>query len=213
MRIVVVGAAGAIGSELVRQLVADNHQVTGIVRKAEQAAALKAAGVTPACADLASVQALSAIFEAQDAVIFTAGSKGKALDAIDRDGAINTAKAAGAAGVNRLVLLSSIYAGRPDQGPDSLREYFHAKHAADEFVQSTALDYTIVRPGFLTDDAPGNHVQIGEAFDGPEAKIARTDVAAILAAAVSEPASSRRTFEIINGDLTIDDGLKGPFPE
>lgn len=213
MKIVVVGAAGAIGSELVRQLIEDNHQVTGIVRKAEQAEALKAVGAIPASADLGSVDALSATFETQDAVIFTAGSKGKALDAVDRDGAINAAKAAEAAGVNRFVLLSSIYAGRPDQGPDSLSEYFHAKHAADEFVQSTALDYTIVRPGFLTNDAAGNHVQIGEAFDGPEAKIARADVAAILAAAVSEPATSRQTFEIINGDHTIADGLKRPFPE
>ena len=213
MKIVVIGAAGAIGSELVRQLVAGNHQVTGIVRKAEQAEALKAAGAVPASADLASVDALSDVFKSQDAIIFAAGSKGKALDTVDREGAINTSKAAEAAGVNRLVLLSSIYAGRPDQGPDSLREYFHAKHAADEFIQSTTLDYTIVRPGFLTNDAAGNHVQIGKAFDGTEAKIARADVAAILAAAVNEPATSRQTFEIINGDRTIADGLKGPFPE
>lgn len=123
--------------KLVHQLIASNHEVTGMVRHEDQAAELIRRGAAGTIANLADHHQLAEAMDEHDAVIFAAGSKGKALEAVDRDGAINAAKAAQLARIPRFVLLSSIYAGRPEEGPDTLREYFHAKHAADRFVQMT----------------------------------------------------------------------------
>ncbi|WP_298968212.1 SDR family oxidoreductase [uncultured Roseobacter sp.] len=212
MKIVVVGAAGAIGSKLVGQRLENGQAVTGVVRKTEQAETLRHAGAAASMADLASVDALTATFEGHDAIVFVAGSKGKALDDVDRDGAINSAKVAEAAGVKRFVLLSSIYAGRADEGPDALRAYFHAKHIADGFIKGTGLDYTIIRPSFLTDEAPTGLFEVAEAFDGMDATITRDDVATLFAAAIDAPSTSRQTLEVINGEVPANEALQSPFP-
>lgn len=203
MKVFIVGAAGGIGSMLVDNLISANHEVTGMVRHEEQVADLMQRGAQGVVASLADPYQLSEAMGEQDAVIFTAGSKGKALEAVDRDGAINSARAAQLARVSRFVLLSSIYAGRPDQGPDDLREYFHAKHVADKFVESTDLDYTIVRPGFLNNDLLFGSVEIGEAFDGPEAIMSRPDVASLLAQILDHPSTIGKTFEVIKGKTPV----------
>lgn len=131
MRVLVAGARGGIGRLLVDKLVTQGHQVTGMVRSEEQRAHLQRGGVRGILVDLTEADALIKVVAGQDAVIFAAGSKGKALEAVDRDGAINLSNAAKQLDVRRFVLLSSIYAGRPEAGPERLRPYLHAKNAAD----------------------------------------------------------------------------------
>ena len=63
MRILVAGATGAIGRELVPELVAAGHEVTGTSRSVERASELVALGATPAVLDALDPVATKATVE------------------------------------------------------------------------------------------------------------------------------------------------------
>ena len=105
-------------------------------------------------------------------------------DKVDRDGAISLIDIAERTGVRRFVMLSSVGADDPD--PDSeLAHYLEAKHAADERLKSSSLEYAILRPVALTDDGPTGSVKLGDDVD-PKGKAARGDVAVLLADAAEQ---------------------------
>ncbi|WP_196889598.1 SDR family oxidoreductase [Aureivirga sp. CE67] len=207
MKVVVAGSRGAIGKMLVNKLIQSGYDVTAIVRKKEQLEDLKNENIHGILADVSDLNSLLNATKNADIVYFTAGSKGKNLIGVDQNGAINLAKAAIENKVQRFVLLSSIYAGRPDEGPDELRDYFHAKNIADRFVESSELNYTIVRPGFLYNENAKNKIKTGEAFSGKESKITREDVATILLNVIKHENTIRKTFEVIEGKQPIKETL------
>ena len=213
MKILVAGAAGAVGRILVDKLVTSGHEVSGLIRLEVQREELKSSGVQGYIAELIAGNELRTIVADHDAVVFVAGSKGKALEAVDRDGAINLANMAVQSGGKRFVLLSSIYAGRPEEGPSNLQPYLYAKNAADLHIQKTGLDFTILRPGFLENTSATGKIEIAEAFNGPNVKISRTDVAEIIATSLIEPQTIGHTFEIIEGSVPITDALKRLEPK
>jgi len=127
--------------------------------------------------------------EGCDAVIFAAGSGGSSgpemTDKVDRDGAKDLIDIAARSGVSRFVMLSSVGADAPD--PDSeLGHYLQAKHDADVHLQNSGMEYAILRPVALTDDAGNRNMIFGDDVDA-KAKAARGDVAAALVKAVSDP--------------------------
>ena len=127
--------------------------------------------------------------EGCDAVIFAAGSGGSTgpemTDKVDRDGAKDLVDIAAKAGISRFVMLSSVGADNPD--PDSeLAHYLQAKHEADVHLQNSGLEYAILRPVALTDDAGNRNMIFGDSVD-VKAKAARGDVAAALVDAVTDP--------------------------
>ncbi|WP_166831818.1 SDR family oxidoreductase [Thalassoroseus pseudoceratinae] len=207
MKILVAGSRGAVGRFLIDKLIASGHEVTGIVRSEDQRDDLTQTGARAVLADVTRTETLDAAVAGQDAVVFAAGSKGKAVEAVDRDGAIHLCNAANSAGVRRFVLLSSINAGRPEQGPENLRRYLHAKHEADEYVAASGLDYTILRPGYLNDEPGTGKIQTGDAFDGTDAQISREDVAEVIAASLAEPGTIGAVFEFINGETPVAEAL------
>ncbi len=118
MNVLVIGAHGATGQLTVEKLAERNHQVSGMIRDAAQAAVIRELGATPVVADLEQATTLPDAVAGQEAVLFAAGSKGKRLDTVDKGGVINVIDAARKAGTRRFVMLSSIWAGRPDEGPE-----------------------------------------------------------------------------------------------
>ncbi|TWT32177.1 putative sugar epimerase YhfK [Posidoniimonas corsicana] len=208
MKILVAGSRGAVGRFLVDKLIVSGHEVTGIVRSEYQRDDLTQTGARAVLADVTRTETLDAAVAGQDAVVFAAGSKGKAVEAVDRDGAIHLCNAANSAGVRRFVLLSSINAGRPEQGPENLRRYLHAKHEADVYVAASGLDYTILRPGHLNDEPGTAKIQTGDTLNATDAQISREDVAEVIAASLSEARTVASTFEFINGETPITDALK-----
>ncbi|GGX79595.1 NAD(P)H-binding protein [Streptomyces hiroshimensis] len=215
MRIVIAGGHGQIALRLERLLHARGDEIAGIIRRPEQAGALLAAGAEPVVCDLesASVGDLVKHLESADAAVFAAGAgPGSGIarkDSVDRAAAALFADAAEAAGVRRFLVVSSMGADRePPEGTDPVfAAYLRAKGAADADVRARAgLDWTILRPGQLTDDAGTGLVTLGDSTGRGE--VTRDDVAAVLAALLDEPGTAGRTLELIGGDTPVTEAVK-----
>ncbi|MYT31190.1 MULTISPECIES: NAD(P)H-binding protein [unclassified Streptomyces] len=215
MRIVIAGGHGQIALRLERLLHARGDEVAGIVRRPEQAGDLLAAGAEPVVCDLesASVADVARHVEGADAAVFAAGagpgSGAARKDTVDRGAATLFADAAEAAGVRRFVVVSAMGADRePSEGTDPVfAAYLRAKGAADADVRARAgLDWTILRPGRLTDDPGTGQVTLADATG--RGAVPRDDVAAVLAALLDEPGTIGRTLELIGGDVPVADAVR-----
>ncbi|MGW0575745.1 SDR family oxidoreductase [Streptomyces sp. NPDC002920] len=213
MRIVIAGGHGQIALRLERLLAGRGNEVAGIIRRAEQADDLRAVGAEPAVLDLesASVDEVAALLRGADAAVFAAGAgpgSGVARkDTVDKGAAVLFADAAVRAGVRRLVVVSSMGADPGHAGQEIFDVYLRAKGEADAYVQGLdALDWTILRPGALTDDAGTGLVRL-EAHTG-RGPVPRDDVAAVLAELVDTPATSGLVLELIGGSTPVSVAVK-----
>lgn len=209
MRVLIVGANGHIGRRLIKQMSTGPHQCVAMIRSPDQADELRELGADDTVvADLEND--VQPALDGCDAVIFTAGSGGKGgqekTDAIDRDGAIAVIDAACKAGVERFVMVSSMGADAPEKGPDGLQHYLHAKGAADDHLRASGLQYTIVRPGALTDDDGSGKVDIA-AHLGRQGSIPRDDVAAVLLQVLGAANTHGKQFELLTGDSPVRDAV------
>ncbi|MCY7325585.1 MAG: NAD(P)H-binding protein, partial [Microbacteriaceae bacterium] len=188
MHIFIAGGHGKIALLLSRLLADAGHKPTGFIRNPDHAADVRAAGADPVVLDLekSTRDEVAAALAGADAVVFAAGAgPGSGPErklTVDRDGAILLAEASVAAGVGRFVVVSSIGADDFDpESDDEMQIYLRAKGDADAAVRALDLDWTIVRPGGLTNDAPTGLVIVAERSD--RSSIPRADVAAVIAAA------------------------------
>ena len=208
MRIVIAGGHGQIALRLERLLAMRGDEVAGIIRHAEQGDDLREAGAEPVLLDLesASVEEVAAHLQGADAAVFAAGAgpgSGVARkETVDKGAAILFADAAVRAGVRRHVVVSSLGADPAHTGNDVFDVYLRAKGQADAHIQSLdALDWTILRPGMLTNDAGTGLVRL-EAHTG-RGQIPRDDVAAVLAELVDSTATAGLTLELISGSTPV----------
>ena len=195
---------------LAADLLDKGHTVSGLIRNPDQRSELEAAGVTPVVCDLEGDDDVAAAVRGADAVVFAAGAgPGSGVErkrTMDLGGAVKLIEAAKAEGIRRYLIVSSIGAGDPPaEGGDVFGEYLRAKGAADDAVASSGLDYTIVRPGSLTDEPPTGHVEMGEGVDAGE--IPRADVAAVLAASLTAENTIGKTFGLVSGERPIEDAV------
>ncbi|MFC8951301.1 NAD(P)H-binding protein [Streptomyces sp. NPDC057101] len=208
MRIVIAGGHGQIALRLERLLSAGGHEVAGIIRRPEQAGDLRDAGAEPVVLDLesASVEMVAAVLQGADAAVFAAGagpgSGADRKDTVDRAAAVLFADAAERAGVRRYIVVSSMGADATHAGDGVFDAYLRAKGAADDEVRSrTALDWTILRPGSLTDDAGTGLVRL-EARTG-RGPVPRDDVAATIAELLDTPATAGLILELVSGSTPL----------
>ena len=204
---VIAGGHGKIGLRLAALLAGRGDQVTGLVRNPEHRGDLESAGAAVAVVDLESTTAdeLAAHLEGADAVVFSAGAgpgSGVARkDTVDRAAAVLLADAARAAGVRRYLLVSSTGVDAPPApGTDEVwAAYLRAKQAAEEALRATDLEWTILRPGQLTDD-PGTGTVLLAPPPVPRATVTRDDTAAVLAALLDAPGTAGQVLELRNGE-------------
>ncbi|MGI5258558.1 NAD(P)H-binding protein [Streptomyces angustmyceticus] len=215
MRIVIAGGHGQIALRLERLLAGRGDEVAGIVRRPEQAGDLLAAGAEPVVCDLesASVEDVARHMAGADAAVFAAGAgPGSGIErkeTVDRGATRLFADAAEAAGVRRFLVISSMGTDRePPEGTDPVfAAYLRAKAAADADIRSRAgLDWTILRPGRLTDDPGTGRVTLADATG--RSAVSRDDVAATLVALLDEPGTIGRTLELIGGDVPVVDAVR-----
>jgi uncharacterized protein YbjT (DUF2867 family) len=104
------------------------------------------------------------------------------------------------------VQISSIGADRPEQGGDAMGGYLKAKAEADAYLTATDLDWTVVRPGSLTNDPGTGRVKVSTTL-GNRGPVPRDDVAAVIAASLAEDHTIGLTFELFTGDTPIAQAL------
>ena len=212
MRVAIAGAHGKIARRLTDQLVARGDTVLGLIRNPDHADEIRGPAVEPVVCDLetATVDDVTDAIRGVDVALFAAGAgAGSGADrklSMDRDGAIKLLEAATAAGVARYVIISSVGAESPPDDDQVFSVYLRAKAAADAAVQASDRDWTIVRPGMLTDDPPTDRVQISSTpFRG---QVTRADVATMLARLLDEPRATRRILYVNGGDESIEQALE-----
>lgn len=212
MRVAIAGAHGQIAMRLIPRLIARGDEVTGLVRNPAHADDLRAAGAEPVVCDLeqAEVAEVAQAIQGSDAALFAAGAgPGSGAErklTMDRDGAIKLLNAAREGSVGRFLIISAVGAENPPPGDEVFAVYLRAKAEADDAVQASGLDWTIIRPGGLTNGAGTGRVRIdSNPFRG---EIPREDVAAVLEALLHDVPLSRKILYLNGGEDDIRDALQ-----
>jgi uncharacterized protein YbjT (DUF2867 family) len=198
MRVVIAGAHGKIGRRLARTLVARGDTVIGLIRNPEHADDVRATGAEPVLCDLehATVSEIVEAVAGAQVAVFAAGAgpgSGAARKlTMDRDGAIKLLEAT-APDWARYVIVSAVGAENPRDGDDVFSVYLRAKAEADAVVQASGREWTIIRPGVLTDDPGTGRLRIDTTpFRG---EVPRDDVAELLAAVLHDTRATQRILE------------------
>lgn len=214
-RIAIVGGHGKIARLLIPLLVDAGHQPLALVRNPDYSAELEALGAEVGILDIErdGANAFAEAFAGADAVVFAAGGGPDGnigrKRTVDLGGSLKSIDGARAAGVSRLVQISAIAVDQP-LGPDAgdvWKAYVEAKRDADIALRDSDLDWTIIRPGGLTDEPPTGLVELAETVE--RAQIPRADVAAVIVAVLGEPATIHRQWELVSGSDSIDDAIAG----
>ena len=199
MNIVIVGGRGKIAMRLEKLLADRGDSPRGIIRSTDQAPDL----------DIEDVEIGDAVAGA-DAVVFAAGAgpgSGPARKrTVDYGGAENLMGATLSHDIRRYVMVSTMGANHPERWTDEMRPYFEAKAEADKLISESGLDYTIVRPGRLTDDPGTGRVIIGDLETG--GRVTRDDVAAVIAEVLVADNTIGKSFDLFNGETPIADALR-----
>jgi uncharacterized protein YbjT (DUF2867 family) len=208
MRVLVAGANGQVGKHIVRLLAEEGHEVRALIRDEAQASGLRELGGEPVVADLEGEVAHTV--EGCDAVIFSAGggpgSGAEKKETVDRQGAVKLIEAAKEHGARRYVMVSAMGAADPESGSEAMQPYLFAKARADQTLQESGLDYTIVRPGSLTNESGTGRVEIAPSL-GRRGEIPREDGARTIVATLERENTSGKTFEVLSGDTPIEEAL------
>lgn len=209
MNILIAGANGKIGRRAVALLARTEHRVRAMVRDPDQAELMRELGAAEVVvADLE--RELEPALRGCEAVVFTAGSgphtgPEKTVD-VDQAAAIRLiVLAESMAGVDRFVMVSAMRTEAPEEAPEKLRHYLEAKKLADDRLKASRLNYTILRPGRLTDEPGTGRISAGLGIGYGE--IPREDVAAVILEVIDDVNTYRREIELRSGDLPIGDAL------
>ena len=215
MDVAIAGGHGQIGRRLARLLAARGDRVRGLIRNPGHADDLRSDGAEPVVCDLesASVDEVASAVSGVDAVVFAAGAgPGSGAErklTMDRDGAVKLVEAAQSAGVTRYVIVSSVGAESPPEDDDVFSVYLRAKAEADRALMESDRDWTVVRPGMLTDDPGTGRVRVQE--EPIRAEVTRDDVAAVLAGVVDESRAVGKVLYVVGGDVPIEDALLAAY--
>jgi uncharacterized protein YbjT (DUF2867 family) len=212
MEVAVVGGHGAIALRLLRLLSERGDRARGLIRNPDHVADVEATGATAVGADIENLDAdaIARSIAGVNAVVFAAGAgpgSGPARKrTVDYGGAVKLIEAARMSEISRYVIVSAIGANHPERWSDEMRPYYEAKAAADREVAESGLDFTIVRPGGLTDE-PGTNLIAAAADLGRYGQVPRDDVAATLLGCLDEPATVGKAFDLLEGETPIAEAL------
>jgi len=87
-----------------------------------------------------------------------------------------------------------------------MRPYIQAKKEADDALMASGLDWTVVRPGRLTDD-PGTGTIDAARVLARYGEITRDDTALVLLETLERPALARVDFDVLGGPTPVGEAL------
>jgi nucleoside-diphosphate-sugar epimerase len=213
MDVAVAGGHGKIALRLLRLLAERGDGARGLIRNLEHAPDLEAVGATPVGADLENLDAdaIARSIAGCDAVVFAAGAgpgSGAARKrTVDYGGAVKLIEAAKLDDIERYVIVSAMGAGRPERWSEEMRPYYEAKADADRELAESGLDYTIVRPGRLTDDDGTGLIEAAPELERRD-EIPRNDVAEVLLGCLDDPGTIGKAFDVLSGETPIAEALR-----
>lgn len=209
MRIAIVGGHGKVARQLHPILAAAGHTPVALVRREEYREELESLGAEVRIVDIENdgADAFAAAFDGCDAVVFSAGAGPDGnIDrkrTVDLEGTLKSLEGAKTAGIRRFVQVSAISVDDPlpEDTKPVWRAYVEAKRDSDTAVRDSGLDWTIIRPGGLTDDPGTGKVTLGP--DVGSGRVPRADVAAVIAAVLADDATVGGQWELISGDVPV----------
>lgn len=204
--VLVTGATGGTGREVVEQALAAGYAVRALVRDEAKARELFGDRVSYITLDVRDSAAIPAAVAGVDYVVSTLGSGSRndptnTPELIDYGAVKALAESAQAAGVKQFVLLSSMGVTDPDHMLNKiLNNVLLWKKRGEDALRATGMPYTIVRPGGLRDGGKGESGGLVVLQGDPQrlGQVTRGDVAAILVQALGNDAALSRTFEVIS---------------
>ena len=213
-RIAIIGGHGKVALHLSRILSGEGHDVTSFIRNPDHVADVTDTGASAEVLDVenSTTAELAQAFKGHDAVVWSAGAGGgnpARTYAVDRDAAIRSMDAASEAGVKRYVMVSYIGAAR-DHGVPADNPFFayaEAKAAADDYLRSTDLDWTVLGPGTLTNEPATGLIQTAPENPGNGTETSRANVALVAAAVLELPGTIHRTIAFKDGTKDVVDAL------
>ncbi|MBL8202235.1 MAG: SDR family oxidoreductase [Chromatiales bacterium] len=199
--VLVAGATGGTGQQVVRELIAAGYRVRALVRDEAGARAVLGDGVEYATGDVRQRATLDAALKDARFAIAAVGATRKdpanGPEFVDFQGIRNLADAAAAARLDQLVVVSSAGVTREDHPLNRMFDNVLIwKGRGEDAVRASGVAYTIVRPGGLTDKPGGQSGVRLEQGDKGTGFIPRGDVARVCVLALKFPAARNRTFEL-----------------
>jgi len=213
MHVAIVGGHGQVALHLLHDLRRSDMDAVALVRKEEYRDELEHRGAEVRLLDIErqGADAFAAAFEGCHAVVFAAGGgpdgNVERKRTVDLEGSLKSIEGARVAGIRRFVQVSAIGVDEPlpDDTGEVWRAYVEAKRDADAALRNSGLDWTIIRPGRLTDEPATGLVALGSGVRRGE--IPRADVAAVLAAVIGNPATVGRQWNLVSGNTPVPDAV------
>jgi uncharacterized protein YbjT (DUF2867 family) len=209
-KVFIIGANGKVGKNLVNVLnEKKEHEVSVGLRKKEQFEYFEEKGVKPVFLNLEdNLDAITDAINGSDVVVFTAGSGGstgpdKTLT-IDLDGAAKSVQASEKVGAKQFIMVSAIHADAPEHWTEEMKPYYIAKHYADNIIQASKLNYTILRPGGLSDEAGTGKVTT-DPSEFKTTMIPREDVARAIEAAIGNEKAKGKIVSLLAGETPVEE--------
>jgi len=208
MKLIVFGATGSVGLQIVKQALQRGHSVTAFTRTPEKLSSLHHSGLKIFKGDIFDSIAVEKATRQQDSVLCAIGDGNKGT--VRAEGTRNIISAMKNAGVTRLICQTTLGLGESRGNLNFLWKYimfgfllkkaFHDHELQEKHLVNSGLDYTIVRPAALTDGNVTRNYNIG--FDGNykslNLKIARADVADFMLQQMESNEYLRKAVSISN---------------
>ena len=211
MHVVVLGGHGKIGLRLLRLLAERGDRARGVIRNPDQEADLNEVGAEAVVVDIENMDLSEEHVAGADAVVMAAGAgpgSGPARKrTVDYGGAVKLIEAAKSYGIGRYLIVSAMGAADPTQVSEEMRPYYEAKAEADAALVESGLDYTIVRPGGLTDDPGTGMVEVAPRLER-SGSVPRDDVAAVLLECLGADNTIGKSFDLLSGETPIAEALR-----
>lgn len=204
-KVLVAGASGKTGEKVVNLLKdSDKYEPIAMVRTQKQKNEFEQRGVGARLGDLNGD--VMNVADGVNKIIFAAGSGGKNVYDIDQEGAKKLVDAGKKARIDKFIMLSSMGVENPERSKE-LEDYFRAKKNADEYLSTSLLPYTILRPGALTNDAGTGMISAESKLEN-SGSVSRDDVAKTLCASLDMDYASDTSFEILSGKTQIEEAVE-----